>query len=111
VAITTYVLKDGQPQPCDDRHEWDRFVADFWNRLVADEFVGDYEILTMFAGIDLAPIAKAPPALWETHVQLGPKTLLHDFYRSYRSLEEALNGHAAVVFEVANLSKPIKGNC
>jgi len=90
-----YILSAGEPAPAPDPHAWALWMgAHLDERRVAQAFVGEVEVSTIFLGIDMA-WGWGAPTLWETALFSGPDgcTIL----ARYTSLEQAEEGHAAIV--------------
>lgn len=52
-AGTRFVLNRKEPVPCDDLAKWQAFMDDIAGRTVAKDVVGEFEVLTTFAGVNL----------------------------------------------------------
>jgi hypothetical protein len=64
-ALGCYTLDDrGEPVPCDDLHEWGRWMQTA-DRQLAEDVVGDVRVSTVFLGLDHAFTGDVP-VLWET---------------------------------------------
>ena len=85
---------DGEPREVDAK-TWARWMAlDPMQRVLKKTQVGEAEVSTVLLGLDHNYIDKGPPILWETMIFGGEHD--EDQWR-YRSREEALEGHEAVV--------------
>jgi hypothetical protein len=73
----------------------DRWGKDFSNRdrVLAKTDVGDYEVSTVFLGIDHSHSPDGPPILWETMV-FGEDAEYQERYPTYA---DAARGHVEVV--------------
>jgi hypothetical protein len=89
-----YILDEkGEPVPCASLMEWAKWIEGGGSRRVAEDFVGDVRVSTVFLGLDHS-FVDGPPVLWETMIFGGP----HDEYQErYTSREAALAGHTAAV--------------
>lgn len=86
------ILVDGEPTPV-SLLEWGRWFDDINNRRVAETFVGDVHISTVFLGIDHR-FGDGPPLWFETMIFGGE----HDeFQDRYSTLDEARSGHNRAV--------------
>lgn len=96
-ALGRYILNDqGEPEPCEDLERWGRWVEIPGNRRLAEDFVGDLRVSTVFLALDHA-FHGGPPVLWETMI-FGPDGHVLDEYQArYTSREAALRGHADAV--------------
>ena len=84
-----YILKDNEPQPCEDLVEWAMWMGES-NRQIARDEIGDVCVSTAFIGI--APgEADGVPALFETMV------FPSNSVRRYTTYQQALAGHAQIV--------------
>jgi hypothetical protein len=90
-----YILDGKTPVPA-DLYTWGRWFEDMSNRRVAESYVGDVRISTVFLGLDHSP-GFGPPELFETMVFGGP---LDDETVRYSTWEAALDGHAAMLAKV-----------
>jgi hypothetical protein len=64
-----YILDaNRQPMTTDDAQEWGMWFSDFDRRRVAESFVGNVRISTVFLGIDHRFYGKGPPLIFETMV-------------------------------------------
>jgi hypothetical protein len=63
-----YILEGKVPVPCDDLLQWARWIEDSKQRIVAQEYVGDLWVSTVFMGLDHSFSDTAPPLLFETMV-------------------------------------------
>lgn len=89
-----FILKNGEPERCNDLSAWGRFMSDDAARRVGrDEFDGGY-VSTVFLGLDHNFSARGAPLLWETMIFGGP----HDGWQDrYTSRADALAGHLKAV--------------
>jgi hypothetical protein len=63
-----YVLDGKIPVPCEDLMEWAHWYETAGkDRIVCKEFIGDYEVSTVFLGLDHS-FDDGPPELFETMV-------------------------------------------
>lgn len=86
-----YILVHGEPQVCEDLHTWALwFEQANYERIVAQNEIGDVSVSTVFLGLDHS-FGGATPLLFETMIFNGP----HDGYQErYATKAEALEGHA-----------------
>ena len=88
-----YILKDNEPQPCEDLVEWAMWMGES-NRQIARDEIGDVRVSTAFIGI--APgEADGVPALFETMV------FPSNSVRRYTTYQQALAGHAQTVRDLS----------
>jgi len=89
-----YVLDDlGNAQPC-GLMEWARFLEAPHARRVAETFVQDVRVSTVFLGLDHDFSGHGPPILWETMIFGGPHA---GWQARYSSAADARAGHQAAV--------------
>jgi hypothetical protein len=105
-----YVLMDGKPVPEPDLLKWARWFEIVDNRTLLRTTVGNYEVSTIFLGLDHGFRRGSKPVLWETMVfrtkprrmhTEGDTTIIEADYadrmQRYTSEEAARRGHAAMV--------------
>jgi hypothetical protein len=64
-----YILRGKIPVPCVDLMEWARWYENAHrDRIVIQELIGDYEVSTVFLGLDHSWADDTPPLLFETMV-------------------------------------------
>lgn len=91
-----YILDDEKrPVPTRDVERWGEMLENIERRRVSFDAVGDYEVSTVFVGIDHNFIDRGPPLLFETMV-FDEKGDGRECYR-YSSWDDALTGHLATV--------------
>lgn len=91
-----YILNEaGEPEACGDTLRWAKWF-ETGNRRVAQDYVGDVRVSTVFLGMDHA-FDGGPPLLWETLVFGGP---LDGDGDRYATRAEAEAGHAEWVARV-----------
>jgi hypothetical protein len=92
-----YILQDHVPIPVDFL-TWARwFEGPVEQRIVSQEYVGDYWVSTVFFGLD-HEWRDGPPLLFETMVfARGGEGLEGLFQRRYSTWEQASLGHRAIV--------------
>lgn len=96
--IDKYILDDnGQPVLEPDLLTWGRWLEESQQRVLAQNFVGEAMVSTVFLGINHRFIGNGPPILWETMVFGGT---LDGAQQRYESREEALRGHQAWIRKV-----------
>ena len=67
-----YILNGKIPIPCEDLFTWARWIEEHREeRIVKQEYVGDFWISTCFLGLDYNWIFDGPPILFETMVFKG----------------------------------------
>ncbi len=88
-----YILKDTEPQPCDNLEEWAMWMDESNCRIARDE-IGDVSVSTVFLGIASAEV-DGVPVLFETMV--FPANLV----RRYTTHQQALAGHAQTVRDLS----------
>lgn len=89
-----YILDDdNNPVPTDDVVEWGKFFKTN-NRQLAEDFVRNSRISTVFLGLDHSHSDNGPPILYETMI-FGGKFDGEQW--RYRTRAEALDGHVAAV--------------
>lgn len=86
-----YILDtDGNPKLEPDLLKWAQWYESH-ERHVAEDYVGNVRVSTIFLGLDSAFFSWESPLLWETMIFGGE----HDTYQErYRSREDAIAGHA-----------------
>jgi hypothetical protein len=80
----------GRPTPASNVEEWDAFISNLDQRIVARSLVTDLSVDTYFTGVSLGD----PPMLWQTDVHTLSDGI---FTKTYASLREAQEGHVAIV--------------
>ncbi len=88
-----FKLVNRRAVPCDSVLEWGSWFASA-DRQVADTWIGDVRISTVFLGIDQNPFPQGDPALFETLVFVADST---SHMNRYFIWEEAEAGHAEMV--------------
>jgi len=88
-----YKLDGHRAIPCESIFEWAEWYARA-DRRVAETWIGDVRISTVFLSLDHNPFADSDPALFETMVFADDQT--HQMCR-YFIWEEAEVGHAEMV--------------
>ena len=89
-----YVLdEDGNPRHEPDLHAWAQWIETA-DRHVAHYAHDDFEVSTVFLGLDHNFSGEGDPVLWETMIFEGPLDL--SMWR-YRSREDAVVGHRTFV--------------
>jgi hypothetical protein len=63
---TRFILDGKEPVPCDSFEDWQRFMDDVAGRTVAQDVVGDFRVITTFAGLNLGEAES--PRFFETAV-------------------------------------------
>lgn len=86
----------GEPIPIENAEEWAMWWAQSGIRKVAEDFVGQVRVSTVFLGISHGYRADNPD-LWETMV-FGGK--LDDAQERYTTLHEAMEGHSQMLRKV-----------
>lgn len=89
--MTNYILgPDGRtPEPVDDIRAWGRWFETA-DRQIADDYVGDTRVSTVFLGLDHSFGRGGPPLVFETMIFGGG---LSDREWRYATYEEAEAGH------------------
>jgi hypothetical protein len=90
-----YILKDNQPQLCEDLAEWAMWYGSTSHQIASDH-LGDTSISTAFIGIAAGEV-DGLPILFET--QVSPSGEI----RRYATYQQALDGHAQIVDRFAGL--------
>jgi hypothetical protein len=89
--IRHYILDDdNNPIPCFDLLEIRAFLADIDRRIVAKTTIGQYEVSTVFLGIDHQIFEDAPPLIFETAI-FGPEET--EIKKRYSLWSQAEAGH------------------
>jgi len=92
-----YVLEGKQVRPARNMMEGVRAFEDFDKRRVAETYVGEVRISTVFLGLDHSYSDDGPPLVFETLVFGG---LLDGDMERYSTWGEAEAGHARMVTAV-----------
>ena len=90
-----YILKDNQPQLCEDLEEWAMWYGSSSHQIASDR-VGDVSISTAFIGISAGEI-EGLPILFET------LRSSRGVIRRYTTYQQALDGHAEIASGLAGL--------
>jgi hypothetical protein len=90
---TRYILKDTEPQLCEDLEEWAIWYGSSSHQIASDR-VGDVSISTAFIGVAMGE-SDGLPILFETMV--SPSEIV----RRYATYRAALDGHAQIVERLA----------
>jgi hypothetical protein len=94
VTTDRYILNEqGEPERCEDLHRWARWYEDINHRRLAEDFIGNVRVSTVFLALDHA-FHGGPPVLWETMIFGGRE---EGYQERYASREAALRGHAEAV--------------
>jgi hypothetical protein len=93
-----YILVDGVPTLETDLMRWAIWFENLAERIVGKTVVGDYEVSTVFLGLDHS-FGGGVPILYETII-FGPDDAQSDMWR-YATAEEAREGHERVVAALA----------
>jgi hypothetical protein len=88
-----YILKDNQPQLCEDLEEWAMWYGSTSHQ-IANVSLGDTSISTAFIGIAAGEV-DGLPILFETLVSPSGKV------RRYATYRQALEGHTQIVEDVS----------
>lgn len=118
-----YILNEkGEVVVETDLLKWAEWFENTKNRVVIQNIVGEYEVSTIFLGLDHDFEDKGVPVLWETlvfenkltEVKFGNRTKkvrltlnVGDTFRRYTSKVEALKGHKEVMAYVASFVEKI----
>ena len=107
MGIGMYILNSqGEPEKCDDTVLWGRWMENSKLRRVAEDFVADSRVSTVFLGLDHSyQIHGGPPILYETMIFGGPQD---GFQERYETREDAVKGHAMALEMV---SEPKTHHC
>ena len=84
-----YILKDNEPQPCENMVEWAMWMGES-NRQIAHDEIGNVRVSTALIGISPSEV-EGVPALFETMV------FPSNSVRRYTTYQQALAGHAQTV--------------
>jgi hypothetical protein len=95
MATCRYILKDNQPQLCEDLAEWAMWYGSS-NHQIASDRVGDVSVSTVFLGVSAGEM-DGLPILFETLVS-PPDTICR-----YATYEQALARHSQIVDRLAGL--------
>ena len=88
-----YILKDNQPQLCEDLEEWAIWYGSTSHQIVENR-LGDISVSTAFTGIAAGEV-DGLPILFETLV--SPSGLV----RRYATYQQALEGHTQIVEDMS----------
>jgi hypothetical protein len=88
-----YILKDNEPQSCEDLVEWAMWMGES-NRQIALDEIGNVRVSTAFIGITPSEV-DGVPALFETMV--FPSNSI----RRYTTYQQALAGHSQIVHDLS----------
>ena len=92
-----YILDDEKrPVPTRSVNAWGEMMEDIDRRRVGFDEIGDFQVSTVFIGIDHASIGEGPPLLFETMVFAAGTVDDRETHR-YSSWDDALIGHQATV--------------
>lgn len=95
---TRFILDGKEPVPCENIADWQAFMDDIAGRTVAQDVVGEFQVVTTFAGVNLGETES--PQFFETAVvDNGDPPFLSETW------EEAESEHRAVVGSVTRLSQ------
>lgn len=99
MTIGKYIL-DAQGRPVLETNlkHWAAWMEQPDHLRVAEEFIGEIRVSTVFLGLDYNLSTKGAPVLWETKVFGGP--LHYETRRSSGSREQAEAQHAEMVRRV-----------
>jgi hypothetical protein len=89
MATHRYILKDNQPQLCEDLEEWAIWYGRSSHQIASDR-VGDVSVSTAFSGIAAGEV-DGLPILFETLVSPSGEV------QRYATYQQALEGHARIV--------------
>lgn len=89
-----YILVDGEPKQEPDLHKWAMWFETA-DRQIAFTLGADYQVSTVFLGVDHNFSNTGPPVLFETMVFDYQSSHDHDMQR-YVTLDEARVGHDAM---------------
>jgi hypothetical protein len=95
VAVSDFYDPDGRPI---ELLEWAQMFES--DRRVAHDHAGGYRVSTVWLGLDHQLIPGAPPLIFETMLFGKGKPRDQDQFR-YSTLEQAREGHAAILRELA----------
>jgi hypothetical protein len=89
-----YILNtNGEPVLATDLLVWATWM-EMAERHVAQDWIEDMHVSTVFLGIDHDFTFQGPPVLWETMIFGGP---LDGYMERYTSREAAIQGHANAI--------------
>ena len=88
-----YILKDNEPQLCENMVEWAMWMGES-NRQIAHDEIGNVCVSTVFIGISPSEV-DGVPALFETMV------FPSNSVRRYTTYQQALAGHAQTVRDLS----------
>lgn len=88
-----YILKDTEPQPCENLEEWAMWMDESNCRIARDE-VGNVSVSTVFLGVASGEV-DGIPVLFETMV------LPSNLVRRYTTHQQALAGHSQIVCDLS----------
>lgn len=95
-ACLQYRLEGRRAVPCQDLFEWSEWFATA-DRRVAETWIDDIRVSTVFLGLNHNPVPGADPALFETMVFVDGEP---NQERRYFIWEEAEAGHAEMVADI-----------
>ncbi|AFY93102.1 hypothetical protein [Chamaesiphon minutus] len=84
-----YILKDTQPQLCEDLEKWAMWYGSSSHQIASDR-IGNISVSTAFIGIAMGEV-DGLPILFETLVSPSGEVQRHATY------QQALQGHARIV--------------
>lgn len=93
--MARYILKDNQPQLCEDLEEWAMWYGGS-NHQIASDRVGDVSISTAFIGISAGEMGGLPILFETLRSSCG-------VVRRYATYSQAIDGHAQIVERLAGL--------
>lgn len=95
--MDNYILdEDGKVKVEPDLEKWGKWIEKA-DRTLLKTTVGEYQISTVFLGIDHRFGGPGAPILWETMI-FGPEDSEHaDYQRRYTTKATALKGHSETV--------------
>ena len=95
---TRFILDGKEPVPCENVAAWQAFMDDLAGRTVAQDVVGDFQVVTTFAGVNLGETES--PQFFETAVvDNGDPPFLSETW------EQAESKHQKVVQAVKRLNQ------
>jgi len=99
MKLYRYILENEKPVIEPYLHKWAEWF-ETTDRVVEKTMVGDWEVSTVFLGLDHNFGSGGKPVLWETMVYGGP---MDDYQERYSSLAKARSGHNKVVEKLRKL--------
>ncbi len=90
---------DGKTPVETDRDTWAAWFEQTDKRIVYQTMVDEYQVSTVFLGMDHSFGGGGPPVLWETMI-FGPDDTYEDFQQRYVSYDDAVAGHTQAVTHV-----------